>query len=80
MAALSGENLGKTHIKVISGNPNANQGDRDGCVENLPILESRKKGWSCVITVVIFYRSLTDLPKNFLIITENIFFIKLITD
>ena len=32
------------------------------------------------IRVEIFYRSLTDLPKNFLIITENIFFVKLITD
>ena len=32
------------------------------------------------ITVEIFYRSLTDLPKNFLIITENIFFVKPFTD
>ena len=32
------------------------------------------------ITVEIFYRSLTDLPKKFLIITENIFFVKPFTD
>ena len=32
------------------------------------------------ITVEIFYRSLTDLPKKFLIITENIFFVKPSTD
>ena len=32
------------------------------------------------IRVEIFYRSLTDLPKKFLIITENIFFVKPFTD
>ena len=34
----------------------------------------------CHITVAYFYRSLTDLPKNFFIITENIFFVKPFTD
>ena len=68
------------HWAAASWSLNQNGIAKNGFVVGSPCCHHSTELNLWLVRPVIFYRSLTDLPKIFLIFSENIFFFKLITD